>query len=529
MQLPFNDNVDPIASGPTTVATTTVESTLAITDEIVAPPDDNALSEAVIVTAPTATKATESVRGTNDLLPAHDSSTLSASTSPVVSNAPEIVSSAVLNSRDNAAINEYQLKAIEWWDPLIEQTRHVRIITQNENGPCPLLAICNILILRGELDILPSDRPTVTTEYLIALLGDKLLETSMTSSSTLKSTDNNKNIVNSVLGLLPKLQYGLDIDLKFSSPRGFVQSDELLVFQAFNIELVHGWCVDPSDEIAWKVLCRQGMSYNAMVELIVQGEDTSKSLADNANARLSMHDTTDEDDGDDIVEIRDGQQPDIVHDALVARDFLEMNATQLTSYGLDVLRESIPLGNLCILFRNNHFATLYKHPDQTLYLLVTDAGLATQNSAVWEVFSDVHGATSELVDATFEARRVIDDYVRDNPDPIVANLDADFALALSLQQQEEEQEQTRRQRDNPRAHESVNRVSNDGQHNRHRLVNGIREDGQQQQQRETTNHRHRSHQYDSDSETGSSSKNVNGRDNRRDKSSKRHSSDCIIC
>jgi hypothetical protein len=41
------------------------------------------------------------------------------------------------------------------------------------------------------------------------------------------------------------------------------------------------------------------------------------------------------------------------------------------------------------------------------------------------VFSDVHGATSVLVDATFEARLVVDDYVRDNPDPIAANLDAE--------------------------------------------------------------------------------------------------------
>jgi hypothetical protein len=202
MQLPFTDNVDPITSGSTMIATTTVEPAVAITDEIATSPEDNALSEAVIVTVPIAAKTNELVRGSNDTLPVHDTTALPTSASPTISSTPEIVSSATLNSRDDTTTNEYQLKAMDWWDPLIEQTRHVRIITQNgkwcwsylcaypltdnariENGPCPLLAICNILILRGELIILPSDRPTVTAEHLIALLGDKLLETSMLSSN----------------------------------------------------------------------------------------------------------------------------------------------------------------------------------------------------------------------------------------------------------------------------------------------------------------------------------------------------------
>jgi hypothetical protein len=85
-----------------------------------------------------------------------------------------------------------------------------------------------------------------------------------------------------------------------------------------------------------------------------------------------------------------------------------------------------------------------------------------------------------------------------------------FALALSLQQQEEEQEQLRQQQqqeEEPRSHEGVGRVSNDGR-------------PQQPQQHEAANNR-RSYQYDSDPKT-------DARNDKHIKSSKRHSSDCII-
>lgn len=44
-----------------------------------------------------------------------------------------------------------------------------------ENGPCPLVAICNVLFLRGDLEIQPPDREMVTFEYLVDRLGEYLL------------------------------------------------------------------------------------------------------------------------------------------------------------------------------------------------------------------------------------------------------------------------------------------------------------------------------------------------------------------
>lgn len=81
--------------------------------------------------------------------------------------------------------DEYLVKTIDWKD------RKIQIITQNgkrervrackilmsdvENGPCPLVAISNVLFLRGDLVIQPADREVVNFDYLVDRLGDYLL------------------------------------------------------------------------------------------------------------------------------------------------------------------------------------------------------------------------------------------------------------------------------------------------------------------------------------------------------------------
>lgn len=46
---------------------------------------------------------------------------------------------------------------------------------QNENGPCPLIAIMNLLIMKGRVT-LPSLVDIVTTEKLMEYLGDCILD-----------------------------------------------------------------------------------------------------------------------------------------------------------------------------------------------------------------------------------------------------------------------------------------------------------------------------------------------------------------
>jgi hypothetical protein len=54
--------------------------------------------------------------------------------------------------------------------------RDVKILCQNENGPCPLLAICNGLVLRNQLQI-HSDYSEVNNDYLIQLVANRIIET----------------------------------------------------------------------------------------------------------------------------------------------------------------------------------------------------------------------------------------------------------------------------------------------------------------------------------------------------------------
>jgi hypothetical protein len=62
----------------------------------------------------------------------------------------------------------YQLKWINW------NSNKTPIITQNSNGPCPLLAIINVLILKGRIQ-LPSMMEIITDNQLMEYLGDCIL------------------------------------------------------------------------------------------------------------------------------------------------------------------------------------------------------------------------------------------------------------------------------------------------------------------------------------------------------------------
>ena len=65
----------------------------------------------------------------------------------------------------------YHIKWIKW------KGINTPIITQNENGPCPLLAIVNVLLLQRRIN-LPSHQEIVTSGQLMEYVGDCILEES---------------------------------------------------------------------------------------------------------------------------------------------------------------------------------------------------------------------------------------------------------------------------------------------------------------------------------------------------------------
>ena len=63
----------------------------------------------------------------------------------------------------------HQLKWIPWGDEFAP------IVTQNENGPCPLLALCNVLILSKRMEVTPGET-ALTSQQLLDMLGSCLIE-----------------------------------------------------------------------------------------------------------------------------------------------------------------------------------------------------------------------------------------------------------------------------------------------------------------------------------------------------------------
>ncbi|XP_011924919.1 PREDICTED: protein FAM63A isoform X6 [Cercocebus atys] len=189
----------------------------------------------------------------------------------------------------------YCVKWIPW------KGERTPIITQSSNGPCPLLAIMNILFLQWKVK-LPLQKEVITSDELMAHLGNCLL--------SIKPQEKSE---------------GLRLN--------FQQSPEA-------------------------VRAVGKLSYNQLVEKII----TCKHSSDT----------------------------NLVTEGLIAEQFLETTAAQLTYHGLCELTAAAKEDELSVFFRNNHFSTMTKHKSH-LYLLVTDQGFLHEEQVVWESLHNVDG------------------------------------------------------------------------------------------------------------------------------------------
>mmetsp|Transcript_39048 Transcript_39048/g.98417 ORF Transcript_39048/g.98417 Transcript_39048/m.98417 type:complete len:477 (-) Transcript_39048:575-2005(-) len=141
------------------------------------------------------------------------------------------------------------------------------LVTQSENGPCPLLAIANILILQKELFI-STDYGAITTNELVSLVGSALISR---EPKTFKSEEEQKHyefLVAEAMETLPGLAVGLFVNVLFTgSVTSFEFTKQVGVFDLFRIPLVHGWLVDPQDIMSYSYL--DGKSYNQLMERLV--------------------------------------------------------------------------------------------------------------------------------------------------------------------------------------------------------------------------------------------------------------------
>ncbi|XP_067654305.1 ubiquitin carboxyl-terminal hydrolase MINDY-1-like [Haliotis asinina] len=283
----------------------------------------------------------------------------------------------------------------------------VPIITQNENGPCPLLAIMNVLLLKGKVKLAPMIE-MITSEQLMTYLGESILD-SMPENLSESVRANYEQNMQDAMSVMYKLQTGLDVNVKFSGVSDFEYTPECIIFDLLGIPLYHGWLVDPQDPVCTSAVGT--CSYNQLVEKIIAQKSSDRE--------------------------------ETVTEALVAEQFLDRTASQLTYYGLCELNTSVKEGELCVFFRNNHFSNLYRVNNE-LFLLVTDQGFLTESNVVWETLSNVEG-DCHFVDANFRT------YTKPEPVgnitagsvPVGSDqqIDQDYQVALSLQQEAELREE----------------------------------------------------------------------------------------
>lgn len=145
--------------------------------------------------------------------------------------------------------------------------RSIPIILQNDNGPCPLLAISNVLLLRNIINLSP-DTTEISLQRLLSLVAGRLLD----SNSNIENKDagyvqNQQQNIADAIDLLPCLATGIDVNVRFRHIHDFEFTRECAIFDLLDIGLVHGWIFDPQDKETARVIGSH--SYNTLMEKLV--------------------------------------------------------------------------------------------------------------------------------------------------------------------------------------------------------------------------------------------------------------------
>ncbi|KAH9893863.1 hypothetical protein F4778DRAFT_748750 [Xylariomycetidae sp. FL2044] len=302
----------------------------------------------------------------------------------------------------------YQIKNINWFDATAAKNpRKTPILVQNANGPCPLLALVNALTLSTPADQTQSNlvealrsREQISLGFLLDAVIDELM------SNRHAGSDAPLPDMIELHKFLEGLHTGMNVNPRFIPPddsvkaqqpnplrllspeRGtlvpgtFETTQDMTLYAAFSIPLIHGW-LPPTDDPAYGAFMRQTSSYDDVQSLLFGEEELQYRLSSSATG-LSE------------------QEQQLYKDIISIKEFLSETATQLTPWGLEVITESMEPGTISILFRNDHFSTLYRHPQtHQLFTLVTDAGYYTHDEVVWESLADVIGKRAEFFSGDF--------------------------------------------------------------------------------------------------------------------------------
>ncbi|KAJ3556419.1 hypothetical protein NPX13_g10138 [Xylaria arbuscula] len=305
-------------------------------------------------------------------------------------------------SPSNVNMSEtYQIKNIRWHDSkAAHNPRESPILVQNANGPCPLVALVNALTLTTPPDQAKTNlvetlgaREQISLSFLLEAVVDELMSFRHVGS------DAPLPDMSELYGFLQGLHTGMNVNPRFipapeavaaheqTLPNGgipgtFEKTRDMELYATFKVPLIHGW-LPPKDDDIYDALKKRAVSYDDAQNLLFREEELEYKFS-SSQTGLSE------------------EEQQLYQDIITIKSFLSTTATQLTSSGLDIITKSIKPGDVAILFRNDHFSTLYRHP-QTLQLftLVTDAGYFTHDEVVWESLADVRGERAEFFSGDF--------------------------------------------------------------------------------------------------------------------------------
>lgn len=319
---------------------------------------------------------------------------LETSIVPTTSTSPESPDTVMNKQRKET----YQIKHIRWHDVNKRGIRTSPILTQNINGPCPLLALVNALVLSTPADVETALVETLRTreQVSLGLLLDAVFDELMSG----RRGDAAQELpdVSDLYKFLLALHTGLNVNPVFvqdpdatdgtstlsvlaARPGVFENTREMKFYRTFNLPLMHGWLPDPGSD-AYRAFDRIAKTYETSQYVQFQEEEL--------DAKLQRGDALSTDEQQMFTDIH------------AIKEFLNLWPTQLTTYGLRTMRETLQPGQVAILFRNDHFSTLYKDPrTDSLVTLVTDQGYSTHDEIVWETLVDVNGQGSELFSGDF--------------------------------------------------------------------------------------------------------------------------------
>ncbi|MEM6363097.1 MAG: MINDY family deubiquitinase, partial [Planctomycetota bacterium] len=125
----------------------------------------------------------------------------------------------------------------------------------------------------------------VTEAQIMSVLADHVSRsmTQVKDSGDAEQQATRQYAVSDFLDLLPSLNTGLDVNVRFDSPVAFEFTRQLSVFDVFpNVRLVHGWLVDPQDTKLTVALSQ--ISYNQLVDELVRTQHSFSDLPSVATA-----------------------------------------------------------------------------------------------------------------------------------------------------------------------------------------------------------------------------------------------------